>query len=83
MEYQADIFFRGPTFPIEPEIFLEQFQAKSEDVPIAAAVALGLAGAGSVEKYLPVIMDGLQANSTKDQYLLLHSLKEVIEEFLP
>jgi len=47
-------------------------------VPIAAAVALGLAGAGSVENYLPAIMQRLQANSAKDQYLLLHSLKEVI-----
>ena len=47
-------------------------------MPIAAAVALGLAGAGSVETYLPVIMQRLQANNAKDQYLLLHSLKEVI-----
>ncbi|RPB29718.1 TIP120-domain-containing protein [Terfezia boudieri ATCC MYA-4762] len=69
----------GPSFPIGPEVFLEQFQAKSEDVPIAAAVALGLAGAGSVEKYLPVIMQSLQANNAKDQYLLLHSLKEIIQ----
>lgn len=60
-----------------PETFLEQFQAKSEDVPIAAAVALGLAGAGSVERYLPVIMQRLLADTAKDQYLLLHSLKEV------
>lgn len=74
--------YRGPSFPIGPEVFLEQFQAKSEDVPIAAAVALGLAGAGSVENYLPVIMQRLQANNAKDQYLLLHSLKEVIRNTL-
>ncbi|KAF8425206.1 armadillo-type protein [Tirmania nivea] len=69
----------GPSFPIGPEVFLEQFQAQSEDVPIAAAVALGLAGSGSVENYLPVIMQRLQANNARDQYLLLHSLKEIIQ----
>ncbi|KAI5811207.1 armadillo-type protein [Peziza echinospora] len=69
----------GPSFPIGPEIFLSQFQAQSEDVPIAAAVALGLAGAGSVEKYLPVIMKRLHEDKVKEQYLLLHSLKEIIQ----
>ena len=37
----------GEKFPIGPEVFLAQFAAKSDDVPISAAVALGLAGAGS------------------------------------
>ncbi|KAH8148486.1 uncharacterized protein LAJ45_07589 [Morchella importuna] len=67
----------GASFPVGPEIFLNQFHAKSDDVPIAAAVALGLAAAGNVSGYLPVIMQRLGGD--KDQYLLLHSLKEIIQ----
>lgn len=68
---------RGSSFPVGPEVFLNQFRAKSDDVPIAAAVALGLAAAGNVSGYLPVIMQRLGGD--KDQYLLLHSLKEIIQ----
>lgn len=68
----------GASFPVGPEIFLNQFHAKSDDVPIAAAVALGLAAAGNVSGYLPVIMQRL-GGGDKDQYLLLHSLKEIIQ----
>ncbi|CAZ86279.1 unnamed protein product [Tuber melanosporum] len=68
----------GPSFSVGPETFLQQFHAKSDDVPIAAAVALGLASAGNVQGYLPVIMQRL-GGGDKDQYLLLHSLKEIIQ----
>ncbi|KAL7274746.1 hypothetical protein RUND412_002334 [Rhizina undulata] len=68
----------GPRFPVGPDVFMNQFRAKSDDVPIAAAVALGLAAAGNIDGYVPVIMEKLKSGD-KDQYLLLHSLKEVIQ----
>ena len=66
----------GKDFEVPPEKFLGQLGDDSENVPIAAAVALGLAGAGNVDKFVPVIMQRLQEGN--DSYLLVHSLKEII-----
>ena len=40
--------------------------------------ALGSVSAGNLQLYLPVILQGIEANPRR-QYLLLHSLKEVRE----
>ncbi|KAI5842028.1 armadillo-type protein [Tricharina praecox] len=66
----------GKDFDVPPEKFLGQLGDDSDNVPIAAAVALGLAGAGNVDKFVPVIMKRLQDGN--DSYLLVHSLKEII-----
>jgi len=66
----------GNKFPVEPTIFLKQFSDGGDNVPLAAAVALGLVGAGNVDKHVPVVMKQLAAG--KDGYLLVHSLKEII-----
>ncbi|RPA75681.1 TIP120-domain-containing protein [Ascobolus immersus RN42] len=68
----------GKSFGVQPDVFLKEFKSADDDVPIAAAVALGLAAVGSLDTYLPVIMQRLGGND-KDQYLLLHSLKEIIQ----
>ncbi|KAJ4290483.1 hypothetical protein N0V90_010700 [Kalmusia sp. IMI 367209] len=69
----------GSQSSIDPQLFIQYFSAKSEQVPLAAAVALGRAGAGSVSKYLPVILTTMgQKNSP--QYLLLHSIKEILQQ---
>jgi cullin-associated NEDD8-dissociated protein 1 len=68
---------RHSDFKITPQEFMQQFTAKTDDVPLAAAVALGLAGAGNVKVYLPVIMERLEKGG--DSYLLVHSLKEIIQ----
>ena len=41
------------------------------------SVSAGSVSAGNLQKYLPFILSEIQANP-KRQYLLLHSLKEVI-----
>jgi cullin-associated NEDD8-dissociated protein 1 len=64
---------------LEPELFIKHFDAKSKDVPLAAAVALGRAGSGNVSKYLPVILSTMGKGSTP-QYLLLHSVKEILQQ---
>ncbi|CAK7565104.1 MAG: hypothetical protein SEPTF4163_003012 [Sporothrix epigloea] len=69
----------GKDSPIKPELFLEQFTSDYDKVSIAAAVALGRAGAGNVPQYLPVILQGLTAKNGT-QYLLLQSVKEVLQQ---
>ena len=64
--------------PLQPTLFTAHFGSKSDNVPRAAAVALGRAGAGNINTYLPVIL----SNSGKEgasQYLSLHSIKEILQ----
>ncbi|KAI9844645.1 MAG: hypothetical protein M1838_002100 [Thelocarpon superellum] len=69
---------RGASSPLTPDVFLHHFKSKSDQVPLAAAVALGRAGSGKVTVFLPVIL--AQMDSSGDaQYLLLHSVKEVLQ----
>ncbi|KAF2024087.1 TIP120-domain-containing protein [Setomelanomma holmii] len=69
----------GSQSSIDPKLFIKYFSARSEQVPLAAAVALGRAGAGSVSKYLPVILSAMGQPSAL-QYLLLHSIKEILQQ---
>lgn len=61
---------------LKPESFTPYFADQSEKVKLAAAVALGRAGAGNVKSYLPKILDGMAQGR---QYLLLHSVKELLQ----
>jgi len=68
----------GSSSPLQPSVFTAHFSSKSENVPRAAAVALGRAGAGNINTYLPIIL----SNSGKAgnlQYLSLHSIKEILQ----
>ena len=66
----------GVSCPLKPESFTPYFGEESEKVKLAAAVALGRAGAGNVKAYLPRILDWLMQGK---QYLLLHSVKELLQ----
>lgn len=66
----------GIKCPLKPEDFTRYFGEESEKVKLAAAVALGRAGAGNVNNYLPKILDGMAQGK---QYLLLHSVKELLQ----
>lgn len=68
----------GSQSSIDPKLFIKYFSVQSEQVPLAAAIALGRAGAGSVSKYLPVILSTL-GQPTAPQYLLLHAVKEILQ----
>ncbi|RII04922.1 hypothetical protein CUC08_Gglean011175 [Alternaria sp. MG1] len=68
----------GAQSTVDPKLFIKYFSTKSENVPLAAAVALGRAGAGSVSKYLPVILSTMGQPSSP-QYLFLHSIKEILQ----
>ncbi|KAK3685109.1 armadillo-type protein [Podospora appendiculata] len=69
----------GPKFRLPPTLFLEQFSNEYDKVSLAAAVALGRAGAGNVSVYVPVILQSMQRKGST-QYLLLQSIKEVLQQ---
>ena len=68
----------GSSSPLKPEIFTSHFSSKSDNVPRAAAIALGRAGAGNINIYLPVILSN-SGKSGNLQYLSLHSIKEILQ----
>ncbi|KUJ21729.1 cullin binding protein-like protein CanA [Mollisia scopiformis] len=69
----------GANSPLKPSTFTSQFATRSEKVPLAAAVALGRAGAGNVQLYLPDILSTMDKGGNA-QYLLLHSIKEILQQ---
>uniref|UniRef100_A0A1A8BKS9 Cullin-associated and neddylation-dissociated 2 (Putative) n=2 Tax=Nothobranchius kadleci TaxID=1051664 RepID=A0A1A8BKS9_NOTKA len=58
-------------------VILEAFSSTSEEIKTAASCALGGMAVSSLNEYLPFILKEVSAQPRK-QYLLLHSLKEVI-----
>jgi cullin-associated NEDD8-dissociated protein 1 len=69
----------GTQSPLQPQLFMEHFSEKSDKIPIAAAVALGRAGAGNIPVYLPAILQAMgQPHSS--QYLLLHAIREIVQQ---
>ncbi|KAL8700756.1 MAG: hypothetical protein Q9224_000819 [Gallowayella concinna] len=68
----------GSSSPLKPDVFTNYFSTKSQSLPRAAATALGRAGAGNINSYLPVILSSTsQAGSS--QYLSLHAIKEILQ----
>uniref|UniRef100_A0A8C4UAY0 Cullin associated and neddylation dissociated 2 (putative) n=1 Tax=Falco tinnunculus TaxID=100819 RepID=A0A8C4UAY0_FALTI len=58
-------------------VILEAFTSTSEEVKSAASYALGNVSVGNLKEYLPFMLKEI-VTQPKRQYLLLHSLKEVI-----
>ncbi|GIY90141.1 cullin-associated NEDD8-dissociated protein 1 [Caerostris darwini] len=56
---------------------LDSFSSQSEEVKTAASFALGSVATGNLTEYLPFVLNEIE-NQPKRQYLLLHSLKEII-----
>jgi cullin-associated NEDD8-dissociated protein 1 len=68
----------GPKSSLTPNLFLQQLSHRSDKVALSAAVALGRAGAGHVAEYVPTILSAM--NTGASQYLLLQSIKEVLQQ---
>ena len=64
--------------PLEPGLFAAHFNSRSDNVPRAAAVALGRAGASNINVYLPVILSNSEKSGNL-QYLSLHAIKEILQ----
>ncbi|KAM9443780.1 cullin-associated NEDD8-dissociated protein 2 [Clarias gariepinus] len=58
-------------------IIMEAFSSPNEEVKSAASCALGNICVGNLDEYLPFLLKEI-GSQPKRQYLLLHSLKEVI-----
>ncbi|KAI9744797.1 MAG: hypothetical protein M1818_001722 [Claussenomyces sp. TS43310] len=69
----------GTKSPLKPDTFTTRFSSQSSKVSLAAAIALGRAGAGNVSVYLPVILDAMEQGGN-NEYLLLHSIKEILQQ---
>lgn len=63
---------------LRPQTFLDQFHAEPDKVSLSAAIALGRAGSGDVQSYIPVILKLMQEGGNK-QYLLIQSIKEILQ----
>ncbi|KAM8799820.1 cullin-associated NEDD8-dissociated protein 1-like [Eudromia elegans] len=63
-------------------VILEAFASPSEEVKSAASYALGNVSVGNLREYLPFMLREI-GSQPKRQYLLLHSLKEVISASPP
>lgn len=69
----------GSSSPLTPETFLKHFGEEYDKFSMTAAMALGRAAAGNPKQYVPVILQGFQEAGAK-KYLLLQSLKEVLQQ---
>ncbi|KAI1007515.1 Cullin-associated NEDD8-dissociated protein 1, C-terminal part [Podosphaera aphanis] len=68
----------GKESNLTPATFTTLFLTESDKVRLASAIALGRVGAGNVSEYLPEILKNMN-NDANIQYLLLHSIKEIIQ----
>lgn len=59
------------------QVILNSFSPPSEEVKSAASYTLGSVAVGNLPNYLPFVLQEIEAQP-KRQYLLLHSLKEII-----
>lgn len=59
------------------QVILNAFTPTSEEVKSAASYTLGSIAVGNLQQYVPFVLQEIQ-NQPKRQYLLLHSLKEII-----
>ncbi|KAI9793096.1 MAG: hypothetical protein M1816_000994 [Peltula sp. TS41687] len=68
----------GDASPIAANVFMAHFNSEGDQVPLAAAVALGRAGTGKAKKYMPAILQAMNPEGSP-RYLLLHSIKEILQ----
>jgi len=59
------------------DVIFECFKNTNEDIKSAASYALGNVSLGNLNLYLPIVLKEIDTHP-KRQYLLLHSLKEII-----
>ncbi|XP_049773388.1 cullin-associated NEDD8-dissociated protein 1 [Schistocerca cancellata] len=59
------------------QVILNSFSPPSEEIKSAASYALGSVAVGNLPQYLPFVLQEIEAQPRR-QYLLLHSLKEII-----
>ncbi|KAJ8879876.1 hypothetical protein PR048_020493 [Dryococelus australis] len=59
------------------QVILQSFSSQSEEVKSAASYTLGSVAVGNLPQYVPFVLQEIETQPRR-QYLLLHSLKEII-----
>lgn len=67
------------SIPNLQQMLLQSFESSQEDTKLAAAYALGHIAVGNTAQFLPILLQS--SASSKHQYLLLVSLKELVGAF--
>lgn len=57
---------------------MEIFSSQSDDLRTAASYALGYIGVKNLDVHIPFLLNEIAESQAKRQYLLLHSLREII-----
>ena len=70
---------QGLSSNVQPKVYLDFLQSKSDLVQRAAAVGLGRAGAANTGSFLPVILEATE-NTGNLQSLILYSIKELLQQ---
>jgi cullin-associated NEDD8-dissociated protein 1 len=60
------------------QILLEIFSSPSDDLRTAASYTLGYIGIRNLNSHIPFLLNEIARSQAKRQYLLLHSLREII-----
>ncbi|CAF4555104.1 unnamed protein product [Rotaria socialis] len=60
------------------QILLDIFSSQSDDLRTAASYTLGYIGIRNLNSHIPFLLSEIARSQTKRQYLLLHSLREII-----
>lgn len=60
------------------QILLDIFSSSSDDLRTAASYTLGYIGIRNLNSHIPFLLNEIARSQTKRQYLLLHSLREII-----
>lgn len=60
------------------QILLDIFSSPSDDLRTAASYTLGYIGIRNLKSHIPFLLKEIANSQTKRQYLLLHSLREII-----
>ena len=60
------------------QILLDIFSSQSDDLRTAASYTLGYIGIRNLKSHIPFLLNEIARSQTKRQYLLLHSLREII-----
>ena len=60
------------------QVLFTCFDTPIEELRSAASMSLGKVTTGNMDNFIPFILDHIKENNPKKQYLLLHSLKQVV-----
>ena len=71
------LFGSSPPSTLQPKLLMKYLKSRSDQIARAAAIALGRAGVGNKDLYLPAILQ-LAGDEEDMKYSALHALREIL-----